>query len=538
MQLVHQPQWKKDVAQAVGLCSTDEKAARTAFDAAMKEADKAGAQTWEKMSALRDFANALYNEFEYAAADDLIAKIAAMEPKEGFKKGSIENNVLAMALQDRAWDNHGHYLDADAAKKKDMPDGVVDQVRAVQLAELNFGADHLQTLHKKTTLACMQVESGNLQEGEKTFAAVAEAIAKDPSLAPECAWYLAALKARSEAFQGLFDQGLATYRQGAEGTENEDYKDRIWTEFKLGLRVYANQHKKANVAAFNEKLSPIAGLENVDKDLLSGNFKTLDTLEKKLLVDKRSETNGVWALSYFYDALAGEKLGAGARDLDEEQYKTRLAQFDKWLKENPGSAAARIGQAMTYYGYAWLARGSGYADTVSKEGWRLFKERIAKGKAVLDGDPQIKKKDPAAFEAYATAALAQSVEKDDYLKLVEECHKLYPDYYQIDRNASYYLLPRWHGEEGDTAKFIARRSDQVGGVEGDVLYARLVSHIMRYFDEPFGSEGNFDFARFTRGYAELMKRNPADIQLKMDYLNSCRKKGDYASMKLVFDALK
>lgn len=538
MQLVYQPQWKKDVAQAVGLCPNDRKAASTAFDTAMKEAEKAGAQPWEKMSALRDYANALYNQFEFAAADKLIDKIVAMEPKEGFKKGSIENNVLAMALQDRAWDRHGRYLDANAIKKKELPDGVADQERAAQLAEFNFGADHLQTVHKKTTLACMLVESGSVAEGEKTFAAIAETIAKNASLAPECAWYLAALKARAEAFQGQFEQGLATCRKGFESTENEDNKDRIWTEFKLGLRVYANRHEKAKVAAFDERQSPLKGLEHVDKDFWAGNFKALDALEKVLLAEKRIEVNGVWTLCYFYDALAGEDTTAGARDLDEEDYKTRLAQFDKWLKENPSSAAARIGQAMTYYGYAWLARGSGYADTVTREGWRLYKERIAKGKAALDADPQIKKKDPSAFEAYATAALAQGVEKDQYLKMVDECHKAYPDFYQIDRSASYYLLPRWHGEDGDTARYIARRSDQLGGVEGDVLYARLVSHIMRYFDEPFGSEGNFDFARFTRGYKELIKKNPSDIQLKMDYLNSCRKKGDYDSMKLVFDALK
>ncbi len=43
----------------------------------------------------------------------------------------------------------------------------------------------------------------------------------------------------------------------------------------------------------------------------------------------------------------------------------------------PDSITARVALAGSWVGYAADARGDGYADTVSQENWKLFKERVA-----------------------------------------------------------------------------------------------------------------------------------------------------------------
>ncbi len=46
--------------------------------------------------------------------------------------------------------------------------------------------------------------------------------------------------------------------------------------------------------------------------------------------------------------------------------------FENW----PDSAQANALKGKFYIKYAWLARGSGWADTVTDEGWKLFRERL------------------------------------------------------------------------------------------------------------------------------------------------------------------
>jgi hypothetical protein len=50
----------------------------------------------------------------------------------------------------------------------------------------------------------------------------------------------------------------------------------------------------------------------------------------------------------------------------------------------PQSVTARVALARAYLNYAYDARGEGNAGTVSDSGWKLFAERTAEGKRILD----------------------------------------------------------------------------------------------------------------------------------------------------------
>ena len=55
---------------------------------------------------------------------------------------------------------------------------------------------------------------------------------------------------------------------------------------------------------------------------------------------------------------------------------THLARLEKWRAQYPQSITVYTTLAATYVNYAWQARGNGYANTVTDEGWQLFRDRI------------------------------------------------------------------------------------------------------------------------------------------------------------------
>ena len=71
----------------------------------------------------------------------------------------------------------------------------------------------------------------------------------------------------------------------------------------------------------------------------------------------------------------------------------------EWIAAYPDSTALRISLAYLYLNYSWLARGSGFANSVFESQWSLFKSRNAQAKAILFEAGALKEKDPFWYEA-------------------------------------------------------------------------------------------------------------------------------------------
>jgi uncharacterized protein DUF4034 len=105
-------------------------------------------------------------------------------------------------------------------------------------------------------------------------------------------------------------------------------------------------------------------------------FKRLDELYDQWCTGKDRFPDGRWKLSQYGDGL----------DDNFTQWNTwtkDLTVIQTWQQSRPRSKAALYAEAIYWRAYAWKARGGGYAHSVSKEGWELFRERLAKSKDIL-----------------------------------------------------------------------------------------------------------------------------------------------------------
>src|SRR5437773_4206380 len=145
----------------------------------------------------------------------------------------------------------------------------------------------------------------------------------------------------------------------------------------------------------------------------SRRFGELETTAAELRRTKPLFDNGSWKIAEFYDSFS-------CRSSEPEsmwQLHDRIHQ--DWIAQFPMSITARIAYADFFTDYAWHARGTGFADKVTKEGWQLFRERLELARNTLVESRELTDKDPFWWLVALGVALGQQWPKNEYEQLLE-----------------------------------------------------------------------------------------------------------------------
>ncbi len=260
-------------------------------------------------------------------------------------------------------------------------------------------------------------------------------------------------------------------------------------------------------------------------------FDALDALARKHRDSKEQSSDGVWKLNAVYEGLRIDK-----HESSETQWKEHLAVLRGWVKAKPDSATARIALAESLISYAWRARGGGYASTVSKEGWKLFGERLRQATDVLGDARSLKEQCPRWWSMMQQAALGLGADRTAYDRIFNEAIARDPNYQAYYVRKVNYLLPRWHGKPGEWEAFLAKAADNVGGEDGDVLYARVVWFSESTFDNIF-QECRVSWARVNKGFEAMLKRSPDSLGTKSKAAYLAGLASDRVSAKKYFEMM-
>ncbi|MDB5357808.1 MAG: hypothetical protein JWN24_4261 [Phycisphaerales bacterium] len=98
-----------------------------------------------------------------------------------------------------------------------------------------------------------------------------------------------------------------------------------------------------------------------------------------------------------------------------------------------------------YIAYAWDARGSGFANTVTEDGWKLFGERLDTAGQALTKAWELDPKDPRAATKMITVELGQGKGREVMERWFKRAMEADPDNREACKAKLYYLQPKWHG---------------------------------------------------------------------------------------------
>lgn len=257
----------------------------------------------------------------------------------------------------------------------------------------------------------------------------------------------------------------------------------------------------------------------------------LEALAKNLRETRDSLDNGQWFLTTFYDAAVRVP-----KEPDAE--KQAMEFYEKWAKDRPQSITAQVCLALALVRHAWNARGTGWANTVTEDGWRLMRERLARAAEVLEQAKTLEEKCPGWYSAAQVVALGQGWDREKYLAMVDEAIDKEPTFAKYYTQTCYWMLPRWYGKEGDFEKWIAQKADTQSAEKRDMQYARLVwaADRMGVTSEIVFGPGRLDWARAKRGFEQWIKETPDyNLPLRFEFIRLALLADDRETAKGQFD---
>lgn len=236
----------------------------------------------------------------------------------------------------------------------------------------------------------------------------------------------------------------------------------------------------------------------IQDDLAAERFDELDQIADRFRRDKTRAPGGGWRLRQFYTELLGKPES-------DEAVKEHMTYLEHWIAFHPDSMTPRIAMAETLHHWAWMARGSGVAGTVSEQGWKLLEERVGREKDVLEAAEKLPTKCPEWYSEMISTGIALGWERDRIQLIFDEGAKFEPGYFYLYKEYADYLLPKWYGKPGDTTKFAKTEADLVGGDEGDLIYYYVATTVIKRGNGGIPRE-EMDWERMKRGALVLSKK--------------------------------
>jgi hypothetical protein len=241
--------------------------------------------------------------------------------------------------------------------------------------------------------------------------------------------------------------------------------------------------------------------EAVAQLLYKARYEQLDCLADSARLHKEKFPGGMWKLHLLYAGVE-----APLRHATPQDWNTHLRLLKGWVSKKPRSITARIALAEAYLAYAWDARGGGFVDTVSESGWKLFEERTAEAKRVLEKAATLPTKCPEWYVAMQNVALSQNWSLADARALLNQASAFEPDYYYYYRMYANFVLPKWNGEPGDSEKSMKEDADRIDGERGDILYFEIAGSLICRCNNDLQVK-RVSWPRLQRGFELLEKQN-------------------------------
>lgn len=178
-----------------------------------------------------------------------------------------------------------------------------------------------------------------------------------------------------------------------------------------------------------------------------------------------------------------------------------------WVEKNPDNCKfMRIALFRLYLADGYQARGDGFANTVTEEGWQAFYDNMERSWDVLE--PLFDEEEVPA-EGYTSAIIAgKNLQWDREIvnQYLRQAFEKYPTYHRTFTEEAIARLPRWGGKPGETEYLARFTADKLGGEEGDILYAQISQHVARFVGwDNIDTETSFSRERILQGMLAMLK---------------------------------
>jgi hypothetical protein len=149
-----------------------------------------------------------------------------------------------------------------------------------------------------------------------------------------------------------------------------------------------------------------------------------------------------------FDALL-DTISANDQEMTDAYAQIERPLFRNW----PHSSVSYFIKGKFYYKFAWHARGGGYANEVSADGWKTFGEDLAIAETAFRKAWALNPKDPRIPTEMIEMAVSQQKDRAEMELWFQRAMQLDTNNYAACANKLRYLNPKWNGTRDEMLKF-------------------------------------------------------------------------------------
>lgn len=226
---------------------------------------------------------------------------------------------------------------------------------------------------------------------------------------------------------------------------------------------------------------------------------------------------------------------ASAREI-EAYWAPIEARIQRWADRFPDSVLPAIAASRAHVLHGWRYRGSGYASTVSPEGWRQLRLHVARAHDALMAKRERGRLDPNWYASMLEIARVQGWSEKRYRQLAQEAMDAFPFNYDIYFEISTRSVPQWGGSLESLASFADQAVKRSSKQEGESLYARIYWSSFHYVGPEYYRDGLVNWPRIRAGFEDVIKRYPDPWNLSF-YARAACEAGDKPTTRRILERL-
>ncbi len=149
-----------------------------------------------------------------------------------------------------------------------------------------------------------------------------------------------------------------------------------------------------------------------------------------------------------------------------------------------GMAEAQYVLGDKYVDFAWLARGGGWASTVSDEGWKLFGKRLERGEEALRTSWQLSPSLAQVPMRMIWVCIGRGHPRAEMERWFRQGQTLSSGWYELYQAKVQFLMPKWHGSNREVVQFgRACLTDTNAVKRARLMIVDIHEELERYFRE-------------------------------------------------------
>ncbi len=244
------------------------------------------------------------------------------------------------------------------------------------------------------------------------------------------------------------DDPMVRYLQlGFGGPGTKDTNTAVQTYLKVAADLSGSGYPE--IRKFYGCLRAAYGIRNWDWKGHGGEIGNLEVEARSHLVAALADKNlpPMEAGSACVDLLEQMK---GWKGEFEPTYEALAAPLEKNFSGTPVPSAVK---GAFYIDYAWEARGNGYANTVTADGWKLFGTRLETAAAALEKGWRMDPGDPFMPTKMLTVMVCESKRREEMEVWFVRAMKAYSNNWTACNTKLMYLEPKWGGSPEAMVEF-------------------------------------------------------------------------------------